>query len=272
MRLLVRSLAFLAALPSPAALGWTPPAPPDPQAILVEAREDRIAKRFDDALAKHLWFHNEVMNVDLAFRGVRLSFALADWATLALKYEPAMTALQKARDAAESDVKEGRGARQAFADFAAINRELGEEQKTRDLFVWIEANDALLALSVFRMAQSALVETREYAIWGKYAEPAAELASIVENHRYIDASMKRRAVNTMEKDAFDRMFIQETATLTALLAVNGRRTEAAEIADGARKALDTPEMRTALEQALEGRVPPRFPSRAETKAFRDSMP
>jgi hypothetical protein len=272
MRLLARSLAFLAALPPLAALGWTPPAQPDPQTILAEAREDRIARRFDDALAKHLWFHSEVLGIDPAFRGVRLSYALADWATLALKYEPAMTALLKARDAAENDVKEGRGARQAFADFAAINRELGEEPKTRDLFVWIEGNDAILARSVFRMAQGALVETREYAIWGKYAEPAAELASIVENHRYIDASMRRRVVNTMEKEAFDRMFIQETATLTALLAVNGRRREATEIADGARKTLDTPEMRTALEQALEGRVPPRFPSKAETKAFRESMP
>lgn len=272
MRIFSRSLAFLAVLSPLAAPAWTPPAQPDPQAILLEAREDRIAKRFDDALAKHLWFHSEALGISPSLYGVRRSFALADWATLALKHEPALVALQKTRDAAGNDVREGRGARQAFADFAAINRELGEEQKTRDLFVWIEGNDAILARSVYRMAQSALVETREYAIWGRYVEPAAELASILENYRYIDASMKRRVVNTMEKDAFDRMLIQEVATLTALLAVNGRRIEAAEIANGARRALDIPEMRTALEQALEGRVPPRYPSKAETKAYRESMP
>ena len=130
MRILSRSLALAAALalPSPTS-AWIPPAEPNSQAILAEAREDRIHKRFDDALAKHLWLHNE--NEDLAFKGVRLSFALAGWATLAIKYEPAMAALHKTRDAAAEDVKERRSGGQAFADYAAINRELHEEPRTR---------------------------------------------------------------------------------------------------------------------------------------------
>jgi hypothetical protein len=274
MRNLTRSLALAAALilSPPVASAWTPPSEPDPHAILNEARQDRIASRFDDALAKHVWIHNEALNVLASFRGVRRSFALADWAHLASKYEPAMIALQKARDAAESDVRETRGAREAFADFAAINWELGEERRTRELFAWIEGHDALLARSVYRNAESALVEAQDFAVCGKYVEPAGDLARIVEVHRYIDATMKHRVVSTTEKDAFDRNFIRQAATLTAILALNGRRIEAAQIADGARKVLDTPEMRTALEQALEGRVPPRFPSRAETKTWREAMP
>jgi len=267
-----RSLFLFATLLPLAAPAWTPPAQPDPQAILAEAREDRIAKRFDDALAKQLWFHREALQVDPAFGGVRLSFALAQWANLASKYEPAMIALQRARDAAEADVREGRGARQAFATFAAINRELDEEQRTHELFRWIDGNDALLARFTYPMAQSALVEAKDYALCGKYLEPAVELARLAEIARSIDATMKRRFVQMEEKEAFDRFVVNGAGTLVAILAVNGRKREAIEMADGAKRILDTPQMRTALEQALEGRAPPRFPSRAEAKALRESMP
>ncbi len=272
MRILSPSLALLAALQPLATWAWTPPPQPDPLAILEEAREDRIAKRFDDALAKHLWLHDEVLNVNLAFRGARLSYALDNWAHLAAKYEPAMIALKKARDAAAEDVKEGRGTRQAFADFAAINQALGEESRTRELFLRIEANDPLLARSVYRSAEGALIEAKDFAVCGKYLEPGAELGRLAQIHRSIDATMKRRVVETAEKDAFDRFFVREAGTLVALLALGGRKIEAEETADGARRMLDTPEMRTALEQALEGRVPPRFPSKAEMRALRESMP
>ena len=266
------SLAFLAALFPFAAPAWTPPAQPDPQAILAEAREDRIARRFDDALAKHLWFHGEALQVDPAFGGVRLSFALSHWANLASKYEPAMVALRRARDAAEADVREGLSPRQAFAEFAAINRELDEDQRTRELFLWIDGNDVLLARFTYPIAQTALVEAKDFALCGKYIEPAAELARLAQVQRSIDATMKRRFVQMEEKEAFDRFFINGASTLVAILAVNGRRTEAAEMTNATRRILDTPEMRTALEQALEGRVPGRFPSRAEAKALRESMP
>jgi hypothetical protein len=271
MQTLSRSLALAAALALPSlASGWTPPAEPNSQAILAEARQDRIDKRFDDALAKHLWLHNE--NTDIAFKGARLSHALTAWATLATKYEPAMAALHRTREAAAADVKERRSAGQAFADYAAINRELDEEPKTRELFLWIEANDPMFARALYPIARDALIDSRDFARCSKYLDPVVDLARLAEIHRAIDASMKHRVVQTQEKEAFDRFFITETGTLVALLTVNDRVTEAARIVAAARTMLDTPEMRTALEQALEGRVPPRFPSKAETKALREAMP
>jgi hypothetical protein len=271
MRILSRSLALAAALAlPPPASAWTPPAEPSSRLIHAEARQDRINKRFDDALAKHLWLHNEA--TDTAFKGVRLSIALADWATLAVKYEPAMAALRKTRDAAAADVKEGRSWGQAFADFAAINRELDEEPRTRELFLWIEANDPMSARAMYPIARDALIDAKDFARCGRYLDPVADLAQLSEIHRAIDASMKHRVVQSQEKEAFDRFFITQTGTLVALLAVNDRVIEAARIVAAARTMLDTPEMRTALEQALEGRFPPRVPSKAETKALREAMP
>jgi hypothetical protein len=272
MRILSRSLALAAALALPAstAFAWTPPADPNSRVIHAEARQDRIHKRFDDALAKHLWLHNEA--TDPAFRGVRLSFALADWATLAIKYEPAMAALRKTRETALADVKEGRSAGQAFADYAAINRELDEESGTRELFVWVEANDPMSARAMYSNARDALIEAKDFARCSRYLDPVADLAQLSEIYRAIDATMKYRVVQTQEKEAFERFFITQTATLVALLAANNRVIEAARIVAAARTMLDTPEMRTALEQALEGRFPPRVPSKAETRALREAMP
>ena len=36
---------------------WTPPENPDPQTILNEAQSDALAKRYEIALAKHIWLH-----------------------------------------------------------------------------------------------------------------------------------------------------------------------------------------------------------------------
>lgn len=56
---------LVVALVSTAAVAadWTPPEKPDPQAILQEARQDAMAKRYETALAKHLWFHEHVLSI-----------------------------------------------------------------------------------------------------------------------------------------------------------------------------------------------------------------
>ena len=90
------------------ALAWTPPANPDPDRILREALEDRIAGRYEDALAKHEWFQREALRYQRSLAGVRNSFAVAWWAELASLYAPAKSSLLKVRDDAAQAVREGR--------------------------------------------------------------------------------------------------------------------------------------------------------------------
>jgi hypothetical protein len=108
---------------------WTPPENPDPTAILREAEGDTRAKRYDRALAKHVWYHDHALKFDQGQTGVRLSFALSSWLTLAEQYPPALVMLRQARDAAGQQAVAGGerlGAFAAFQEFAALNDTLDD--------------------------------------------------------------------------------------------------------------------------------------------------
>src|SRR5690349_21544262 len=90
--------------------GWTPPADPDPQQILNEARDDARAKHYEEALEKYVWFHEHALEYRPSMSGVRLSFALSDWVKLGESYPPALVKLREIRDAVKKRVtpEEGR--------------------------------------------------------------------------------------------------------------------------------------------------------------------
>src|SRR5687768_8592736 len=54
-----------------------------------------VAGKYNEALARHIWFHNHILEYDIAWAGVRLSYALNDWKKLGNKYEPAKDSLNK---------------------------------------------------------------------------------------------------------------------------------------------------------------------------------
>ena len=69
---------------------WEPPSSPDPRDILGEARDDREHGRYELALEKHVWFHENALTFRPSLAGVRLSYALDDWLQLAARYPPAL--------------------------------------------------------------------------------------------------------------------------------------------------------------------------------------
>src|SRR5215204_5388143 len=119
---------------------WTPPAKPDPDKIFTEAKSDAARGRYSDALAKHVWFHHHALKYQPSLYGVRLSFALGAWRDLGAAYPPALDKLKSVRDDTEKAVREGSGTREAFHDFVSINKTLFENDRTRDLFVWLDSN------------------------------------------------------------------------------------------------------------------------------------
>jgi len=238
---------------------WEPGKDPDPQEILNQAENDARAGRYADALAKHVWFHENVLKFDPAMYGVRLSFALSSWKALADSYPPALEKLKAERDEAGANVRAGRVPHQSFHDFAALNHVLGEDGKTRDLFVWLDGNNPKAATEVFDLAQPALVRAREYGICGKYLDPDRSF------RRMLLLREETKNVSTGGADdrglrAFaDQSFTNSVTTLIALLVVNERRADADRIADQARNAWDEPAFRDQIEKALKGEVPPPWP-------------
>ena len=254
----------LTLMSSPALAAWTPPANPNPDKILREAQDDARAGRYADALAKHVWFHENALKYAPAMYGVRLSFALSYWRSLADLYPPALTKLKAVRDDAAMSVRKGRDPRNAFIDFASINRELGDEEQTKDLFRWLDSTSPEMARQVFDSAEPALIQAKEYQLCGKYLDPDRAFQRIVELYRETERMARDPALAMGEyakeiEEHSTRSFANEAATLVAVLVLNDRRADAERIAAEAMNESDSAALKEALPKALKGELPPRWP-------------
>jgi hypothetical protein len=260
MRLSIWALVFL--FPSAVFADWTPPVKPDPHKILQEARDDREAGRYADALAKHVWFHENALKYQRGLYGVRLSFALGYWVELGNVYPPALLMLKTIRDEAAKKVREADADQKVFEifhDFAAINRALEEQSKTTDLFVWLDANKPKAAERAFGTAEPALIQSKQYRLCGKYIDADRSFAEIVTLYQVNKRMSKDPRFGERLREHSERTFSNSTATLVALLVLNDRKADALRIAEKALKEHDDAEFKQALEKAKKGELPPAWP-------------
>jgi hypothetical protein len=247
-----------------AALGfaWTPPDNPDPLQILNEARSDADAGRYEEALAKQVWFHENALKYRPDSAGVRLSIALSAWAKLGQAYPPALAKLKAIRDETGKRVREADKLEQVlaqFIDFASINRTLGEEQKTTDLFVWLGTNRADAVKVCFAIAEPALIRAKKYRLCGKYIEPDRDFEMMRHEYRMQLQFVRDRKVGKNLQDFAEKRFANQAATLVALLVLNGRNEDAARIDGAAAKEWDDASFKRELEAARTGVVPEPWP-------------
>jgi tetratricopeptide (TPR) repeat protein/transglutaminase-like putative cysteine protease len=237
---------------------WSPPEHPDPGTIRREADADARAGHFELALKKYQWFHRNALQLQPSLSGVRLSFALSAWFELGGVYPPALAALRDTRDQALETFKVEH-TRDAFFDFAAINRTLGEEARTVAAFVALDMDDPAMARQVFAAARTALLKSKDYALCGKYLKPKEDLSRALDRYRMQkDEAKAEPTVPEIGKFAEDA-FTNETTTLIALLVVNGREGEAKEIATAVKSEWDAPAFHAAVDKAMEGVVPEPWP-------------
>src|SRR5687768_379355 len=91
----------------------------DMQKYLQQTRSLQEEGKYQEALDRHLWFHDHALEHDEAMYGVRLSFALSSWQDLGKKYPPASKALEETRDKKAAVLKEGKGSKEIFHDVMA---------------------------------------------------------------------------------------------------------------------------------------------------------
>jgi len=239
---------------------WKPPANPNPDKILNEAWKDTRENRYEDALAKFVWFHENALKYNKALYGVRLSFALGYWRELAEVYPPAMVKLKEARDEAEKKVINGKNLKESFHDMVSINRELGDESRTKEVFTLLDSRDPESAKKVYDLAQPALINSKEYKLCGKYVDPKSEYSRFVkmfkENKTFAAENPKFGAKHL---EYANKQFTNDVTTLIALLILNNRKPEAEEIAKEARKEWNDKLFHSEIEKALNGRVPVPYP-------------
>lgn len=263
VRIVLSSL-LIAVLSVGAQAGWKPGDNPDPRRILHEAQDDTAAGRYEDALAKHLWFHKNALKLAPDLAGVRLSFALAYWSRLGASYPPALVELRRIRDDLQEHIRNDKKARAedvrpAFNESAAINKALGDDARTVALFLWLDANRAPLAKVAYDLAEGALIAAGEYAVCGRYLDDTAfpRLLSTRQKSMTEATAAGRLPPDELHRynEFVERVFALRTATLVALLVRNNRKAEAQQIVLSAEKVRGDAAFRQQLANALKGEVP-----------------
>jgi tetratricopeptide (TPR) repeat protein len=135
---------------------------------LEQALQFAAQGKFEEALQKHIWYHDHALEINQAHYGVRLSYALSYWIDLGKKYPKALDALKTIRDQKTRRVLGGELNRALFHDVASINYVLGESRATVELFKKLDAAWPEFAASVSDMADKALFTAKEYQLERKY--------------------------------------------------------------------------------------------------------
>lgn len=238
---------------------WTPPENPDPQVILQEARADTRGQRYETALAKHVWFHENALAIQPAFYGVRLSFALMYWKELAQEYPPALAKLKQIRDTAQKKALTGQNVFESFHDMEAINKSLGEQSQTKEIFEVLHKENPESAKEVFELAQPALIRGKAYSLVNEYLSPEDDFTRMRDSFRHHRKLADDAQFGAKHLDYANKQFTNDVTTLVAILAVNDRKNEAADIVALARAEWDADSFNTALDQALQGVIPDPWP-------------
>lgn len=134
----------------------------DPGTVLNRGRDAFRAGRYQEALNAFVWFHDNALQHDRAYYGVRLSFAIGNWRDLADVYPPARKALESVRSRAAAALRAGSGSRELFHDFKSINRELEKVRETYDLFRELWTSQPELAKECRDLAVEAIVDAGDF--------------------------------------------------------------------------------------------------------------
>lgn len=244
---------------------WTPPKNPDPSAILQEAKADTRAGRYEIALSKHLWYHENALTLQPSQSGVRLSFALSNWLELGESYPPALEKLKQIRDDTEKKIRDEDRIRVRFTDyhdFVALNRTLRDEQRTAHLFKWLDTDDAEDAKRMFNVSQPALIRHEAFELYGKYMDAERDVSRIRESYT-MGVDLAKSRFGERHREFTEKKYLNDATTLVAVLAKLDRQAEAEDIAERLREFISDPpllkKLNDQLEPALTGIVPTPWP-------------
>lgn len=188
---------------------------------LHDARAAMQERDYERALEQMIWFHNHALQEDYALRGVRLSFALADWIELGEFYPKALQVLRSIRDEKTAQLLVGSGDRQEFIDVSAINEYLEEEAATYSLFVEVRKNDASLADECSRQALPSMVAARDFVLAKEvYGDPVAFLRSLSDSLNEDIDWAREGACKQLEAtlDAFVSNYVEDVGMLLSTFA------------------------------------------------------
>ncbi len=220
---------------------------PDPSKVLTEARDLADKGRYEEALQRHIWYHNHALEYGPSQTGVRLSFALSSWMDLARKFPKARQALVEIRDREKATFADGKGDATLFHEVSAINSNLHEEDDTMTLFKSIVKQDPELARRCYAVVEDLLVRKGDYELCMSFIPNSEARFNSIRQEKERMAQMSFG--NSRVKEAFDGRFVKQTCGLIEILVATGHKPEAEKIRDQALLIMDDPLLTAAVQDA-----------------------
>jgi serine/threonine protein kinase len=232
---------------------WSPPlAPggtPDLQKILGDAKDFMSKGAYEEALQRHIWYHNHALEIDSAHSAVRLSFALSDWMELARRYPKAKQALVEIRDNKTRAIAEGRGYSEMVQEVQAINHELQDDDATYALFKTIRGKDPKLAAQSYFYLEPLLVSKGEYQWCLSHMDDPQRRFDLI--RQGFDMSWSPPDASAMIKKSAEDRFVGQTCQLIEILVATDHKADAEGIRDQAVAVLDDPRLKSAVDDAAQ---------------------
>jgi hypothetical protein len=232
---------------------WSPPlAPggtPDLQKILGDAKDFMSKGAYEEALQRHIWYHNHALEIDPAHSAVRLSFALSDWMELARCYPKAKQALVEIRDNKTREIAEGRGYSEMVQEVQAINHELQDDDATYALFKTIREKDPKLAAQSYFYLETLLVSKGEYQWCLSHMGASQKRFDLI--RQGFDMLWSPPDASAMMKKSAEDRFVGQTCQLIEILVATDHKADAEGIRDQAVAVLDDPRLKSAVDDAAQ---------------------
>lgn len=210
------------------------------------AREWREAGHFEEALRAHEWYHAHVLEVDEACYGVRLSFLLHDWVSLADLYPPARESLTRLREEAAEAAAGSPPDPEAFHEALAIDRAFKDEAAAYDLIGRIEAEHGDVLGDYYNVDVLRLLSARrEYRRCRRWmSDPARELDRAAESFEF----QRSPASHERIRERAPERFVDRAIQLAVVLLGADDATGAEQIVRRAGRHLDHPRLASGLEE------------------------
>ena len=204
--------------------------------------------KFDEALEKHMWFH-EASRESHGMGGVRLSFALESWLDLANKYSPAMDSLLQLRDGYKDSLLRGNGTFENFHDLFAINQYLENDDDTYSVFMQLHENHPKQAKSYYHVVEEIIVEKKRYDVCAAYiTDPMKKYKQIEKLHK-LNKEFSRKQSDPKDKE-FEQYtedsYTKGVCQLIEVLSALGKDDVAKDIQMTALKYIDNAKIREAI--------------------------
>ena len=170
--------------------------------------------KHEEALERFIWFHDHALEHQPSMYGVRLSFALSYWKQLGDVYPPALTALKTTRDYKTDLFVQNKGNRNLFHDVMALNRTLGQDIKTVDLFRTLDKDQADLAKECWDVAKDAVIKEKAYDLARKYiGNPIREWGKVKQMYEMKKAMYGGKNFGEHFKAYNENNFVEESLKL-----------------------------------------------------------